>query len=166
MSQYEFNNGNPGATVVRSLDPIVIEKPRAPIHIHSYGGESPFFRALTKGRLMATKSDPKGDSPGVFYLPPRVYDPDTLALAEWVDVTDVAMKSARIHTHITVHKPGAFNRVPFPCHLISVEMDGCGTIMMSYLKDGDPQIGMAVEPRFNTVKPTFSILDLWWVPKK
>ena len=166
MRTYDFNNLHSDATIVRQLDPIVVEKPRNPIHIHTYGGETRFFKALTEGRLLATKADPNGDSAGTFFLPPRVYDPDTLELAEWIDVTDIAMEKAKIHTHITVHHPGAFNRVPFPCHLISVEIEGCSTIMMSYLLDGEPEIGLPIEPRFNTTNPTYSILDLHWVPKK
>ena len=166
MSEYPFNNLHPDATVVRHLEPIVIEKPRAPIHIHSYGGETIFFKGLTEGKLMATKADPRGPNPHFFYLPPRVYDPDTLERAQWIDVTDIARKTAKIHTHITVHKPGAFNRVPFPCHLISVEMEGCGTILMSYLVGSEPKIGLPIEPRFKTQNPTYSILDLYWVERR
>ncbi len=167
MSVYKFNNLNAEATIVRKLDPIVIEKPRAPIHIHSYGGETPFFRGLTEGRLLATKcTNPVCDPAGVegqVFLPPRVYCPDCLEKMEWIDVTNW---KGKVHTHITVKYPGAFNRLELPCHLISVEIEGVSTIMMSVLRDADPEIGLEIEPRFNTVHPTYSILDLYWVPKK
>jgi hypothetical protein len=167
--EYEFNNLNPGATVLRRLDPLVIEKPRAPIHIHTYGGETPFFKGLAEGRLMATrcinkKCDPAGKA-GYFFLPPRVYCPDCLEKMIWEDVTEIARRTARIHTHITVAHPGAFNRVPMPCELISVEVEGAETIIMSQLKGAKPEIGMPVEPVFNTSNPTFTILDLAWKPR-
>ncbi len=167
-NRYEFNNLNPTATIVRKLDPIVVEKPRAPIHIHTYGGETPFFKGLTEGRLMATKCtnphcDPSGKE-GYYHLPPRVYCPDCLEKMEWVDITDLATKTAKIHTYITVERPGAFNRVPMPCQLISVEIEGVATIIMSQLKNAVPKIGMRVKPVFETDKPTYSILDLAWVP--
>jgi uncharacterized protein len=166
---YEFDNLNKNATVLRRLDPIVIEKPRAPIHIHTYGGESPFFRGLTEGRLMATKCankkcDPSGKE-GYFHLPPRVYCPDCLEKMEWHDITERARKTAKVHTHITVANPGAFNRVPVPCELISVEIDGVATVIMSQLRGAKPEIGMPIEPVFNTSNPTFTILDLAWKPR-
>jgi hypothetical protein len=167
---YEFNNLNPNSTVLRRLDPIVIEKPRAPIHIHTYGGESPFFKGLAEGKLLATKCKNKKCKPagkeGQVFLPPRVYCPDCLEKMEWVDVTEPARKTARVHTHITVAHPGAFNRVPIPCELISVEIEGVATIIMSQLRGAKPEIGMPIEPVFETTQPTFTILDLAWVPRK
>ena len=167
---YEFNNLNPNSTVLRRRDPIVIEKPRAPIHIHTYGGESPFFKGLAEGKLLATKCKNKKCKPagkeGQVFLPPRVYCPDCLEKMEWVDVTEKARKTARVHTHITVAHPGAFNRVPIPCELISVEIEGVTTIIMSQLRNAKPEIGMPIEPVFETAKPTFTILDLAWVPRK
>jgi uncharacterized protein len=167
---FEFNNMNPGATVLRRLDPMVIEKPRNPIHIHTYGGETPFFRGLTEGRLMATKCtnkkcDPSGKA-GYYHLPPRVYCPDCLEKMTWEDITDLARKTAKIHTHITVANPGAFNRVPVPCEIISVEIEGVSTVIMSYLRGAKPEIGMPIEPVFETANPTYTILDLSWVPRK
>lgn len=166
---YEFNNLNPGATVLRRLDPIVLEKPRAPTHIHTYGGETPFFKGLTEGRLLATRCanpdcDPSGMA-GYLHLPPRVYCPDCLEKMVWEDITERAATTARVHTHIRVERPGAFNRVPMPCQLISVEIDGVATILMSVLSEGEPEIGLEIEPVFNTSKPTFTILDLSWRPR-
>ncbi len=165
---YEFNN--PQSTVLRCLDPIVVEKPRDLIHIHTYGGETPFFKGLTKGQLMATKClnkdcDPAGKA-GYYFLPPRVYCPDCLEKMEWEEITDLARESAKVHTHITVPCPGAFNRVPMPCQLISVEIEGVCTFLMSVLRDAEPEIGLEIEPVFETANPTFTILDLAWKPKK
>jgi hypothetical protein len=30
---------------------------------------------------------------------------------------------------------------------------------------GEPSIGLRVVPIFNTAAPTYTILDLWWVPE-
>jgi hypothetical protein len=166
---FDFDNMNPGATVVRSLDPLVIEKPRAPIHIHSYGNETPFFRGLANGKLLATCCKNKQCTPsgkqGYFYLPPRVYCPDCLEKMQWKDITTLATKTAKIHTHITVENPGAFNRVPMPCELISVEIEGVATVLMSQLEGAKPEIGMPIQPKFNKKNPTFTILDLFWIPR-
>ncbi len=166
---FEFDNLNPGATVLRSIDPMVVEKPRAPIHIHTYGGETPFFRGLTEGRLMGTRCiNPQCDvagKTGYVMLPPRVYCPDCLELMEWVDMTEVATKTAVVHTHISVARPGAFNRLPMPSQLISVEIEGVATILMSWMRKGTPEIGMKIKPWFNTRSPSFTILDLAWEPR-
>lgn len=166
---FEFDNLNPNATVLRSLDPLVLEKPRAPIHVHTYGGETPFFKGLTEGRLLATRCTNRGCDPagqdGRAFLPPRVACPDCLERTEWVDVTEQARQTARIHTHITVLHPGAFNRVPMPCELISVEIEGVCTLIMSQLRGGKPSIGLPIEPVFETSRPTFTILDLAWKPR-
>ncbi len=165
IESFDFNNFNTGATVLRSVDPIVIEKPRAPIHIHTYGGETPFFRGLTQGKLMATRCKTKGceTNNGEFHLPPRIYCPDCLEKMDWIEVKN---PEAIVHTHITVSYPGDFNRLEVPSQLISVEIKGCSTLMMSVLRNGEPEIGLPIVPRFNTTAPTFSILDLWWVPKR
>jgi uncharacterized OB-fold protein len=168
--KFEFDNMNPGASVLRSVDPIVIEKPRAPMHIHTYGAETPFFKGLTQGRLMATKCvnskcEVSGKE-GYFHLPPRIYCPDCLEKMQWEDITDLARRTAKIHTHITIEHPGAFNRVPMPCELISVEIEGVATNIMSQLVKAKPEIGMRIEPVFNTRQPSFTILDLAWQPVK
>ena len=36
---------------------------------------------------------------------------------------------------------------------------------MSYLALGDPQMGMRVVPIFQKLDPTFTILDMAWVPE-
>jgi hypothetical protein len=35
---------------------------------------------------------------------------------------------------------------------------------MSWLKEGQPEIGMPIQAVFNTQRPTHTILDLAWVP--
>ena len=50
-----------------------------------------------------------------------------------------------------------------PCPLISVEIEGVCTKLMSYLLEGEPEIGMPVRAWFRTDSPTNTILDLAWV---
>ena len=79
---------------------------------------------------------------------------------EWVEAPTVG----KVYTHSTVLYPGAPFRASPPCPLISVEIEGVCTKMMGYLKEGKPEMGMAVKAVFNTEKPTNTILDLAWVP--
>jgi hypothetical protein len=60
--------------------------------------------------------------------------------------------------------PGALFRASVPCPLISVAIEGVCTRIMSYLAEGEPEIGMSIKARFNTENPTHKILDLSWVP--
>ena len=54
--------------------------------------------------------------------------------------------------------------IPADTPLVSLEMEGVGTKLMSWLKEGTPKIGMKVKAVFNTERPTHTILDLAWVP--
>jgi len=38
--------------------------------------------------------------------------------------------------------------------------------LMGYLSVGEPEIGMKVVPIFNTTKPSYTILDISWVPEE
>ena len=143
-----------------SRDPMIIQNPKAFVHHHSYGGLSRFFEGLAQGKLLGTRN-PRKDAPETrIWLPPRVYDPDTWEKMEWAEAPTVG----RIFTHTTVLYPGASFRASVPCPLVSVEIEGVCTKMMSYLSQGTPEIGMPVRAVFNTDKPTNTILDLSWVP--
>lgn len=140
--------------------PMVIQNPKAFVHHHTYGGLTPFFQGLAQGKLLGTRN-PRADAPETrIWLPPRAYDPDTWEKMEWAEVEPVG----RIYTHTTVIYPGALFRASVPCPLISVEIEGVCTKLMSYLSEGTPEIGMPIKARFNTENPTNTILDLSWVP--
>ena len=62
-------------------------------------------------------------------------------------------------------RSGAFNLLDKPIRFINIEFEGVDTILMSYLSLGDPEIGMKVVPIFKTKNPTYTILDLSWVPE-
>lgn len=143
-----------------------VTNPRDMTYIHSYGGEAIFFESLSQGKLMATRCDAKGcDSKGTVYMPFRIHCPDCLGKNSVIDLTDIAKKTARIHTFMVCARSGAFNLLDRPIKFINIEFDGVATILMSYLSLGEPEFGMKVVPIFKTSGPTFTILDLSWVPK-
>ena len=143
-----------------------VTNPRQMTYIHSYGGEAPFFEALSRKQLLATRCDqPSCESRGATYLPFRIHCPDCLGRNGIVDVTDRARQSARVHTFMVCERAGAFNLLDRPIKFINIEFEGIDTILMSYLSLGEPRIGMEVVPIFRTQDPTFTILDLSWVPR-
>lgn len=142
-----------------------VTNPRDMTYIHAYGGEAVFFESLGQGRLLASRCDNQDcESTGTSYLPFRIHCPDCLGKNTVVDVTSIAGKTAKIHTFMVCERSGAFNLLEKPIRFINIEFDGIATILMSYLAVGDPAIGMAVTPIFQTVSPTCTILDLSWVP--
>ena len=143
-----------------------VTNPRAVTHIHMYGGEAVFFENLGKGKLYGTRCDnPECEFKGTNYIPFRIHCPDCLVKNTIVDFTDVAKKAAIIHTFMVCERSGAFNTLEKPIKFINVEFEGIATILMSYLSVGEPGIGMRVIPAFRTVNPTYTILDLSWVPE-
>jgi uncharacterized protein len=145
---------------------IGITNPRQLTHMHSYGGEAPFFEGLSQGKLMATRCDnPKCEAKGSMYQPFRIYCPDCLSKMSVIDMTDIAKKSAKVHTFMVCERSGAFNILDKPIKFINIEFDGVCTILMSYLAVGEPKMGMKVVPVFKRQDPTFTILDLCFVPE-
>lgn len=145
---------------------IGVTNPRELTHIHTYGGEAPFFEALSKGRLLATRCDNNDcEYKGSVYQPFRIHCPDCLGRNTIIDMTDIAKKSSKIHTFMICQRSGAFNSLDKPIKFINIEFDGVCTILMGYLSVGEPKFGMRVVPIFNTLDPTYTILDLAWVPE-
>jgi len=145
---------------------IGITNPRTLTHMHSYGVEAPFFENLSKGKLMATRCDnPKCETKGSIYQPFRIYCPDCLSKNTVFDMTDLARKTAKVHTFMVCERSGAFNSLNKPIKFINIEFDGVVTILMSYLAVGEPEMGMRVVPIFQKLDPTYTILDMAWVPE-
>lgn len=143
-----------------------ITNPREMTYIHSYGGEAIFFESLSQGKLLATRCDSKScETEGTIYIPFRIHCPECLGKNTVIDLTDIAKKTATVHTFMTCARSGAFNLLDKPIRFINIEFDGVSTILMSYLSVGEPAIGMKVVPIFKTSGPTFTILDLSWVPE-
>jgi hypothetical protein len=143
-----------------------VTNPRDMTFIHSYGGEAIFFESLSQGKLPATRCDSMDcDSKGTVYIPFRIHCPDCLGKNSVIDLTDIAKKTARIHTFMVCERSGAFNILDKPIKFVNIEFDGVATILMSYLSIGEPKLDMKVIPIFKTSGPTFTILDLSWVPQ-
>lgn len=143
-----------------------ITNPRDLTHIHAYGGEAPFFESLKDGKLLATRCDNQEcPAHGSIYVPFRIFCMDCLGDNTIVDITDLARTTSKVHTFMITERTGAFNTLPKPIRFINIQFDGVCTILMGYLSVGEPEIGMRVVPIFKTKNPTFTILDLSWVPK-
>ncbi|MBC8213661.1 MAG: hypothetical protein ISR90_01330 [Candidatus Marinimicrobia bacterium] len=143
-----------------------VTNPRSLTHIHAYGGESIFFESLSKGKLLGTKCEnPDCEANGSIFIPFRIHCPDCLAKNTVVDMTEVANKGAKVYTFMTTERTGAFNTLEKPIRFVNVEFEGVPTILMGYLSVGEPRMGMKVVPIFQTKNPTFTILDLSWVPE-
>lgn len=142
-----------------------ITNPRDVTHIHMYGGEAPFFENLSKGKLLGTRCD-NTDCPAdqSIFIPFRIHCPDCLGRNSIVDMTETAKTGAIVHTFMTTERTGAFNTLPTPIRFVNVEFAGVPTILMGNLAVGEPKMGMRVVPIFRTKQPTYTILDLAWVP--
>jgi len=145
---------------ILTQDPLVIKNPKNWYHAHSYGGWGRFFAGLLDRKLLATRCTNRRCDEKRLWLPPRCECPDCWHEMEWVEAPTVGT----IYTHSTVLYPGAPFRATTPCPLISVNIEGVCTKRMSYLKEGEPEIGMPIKAVFNTESPTNTILDLAWVP--
>ncbi len=142
-----------------------VTKPRDMTYVHTYGGEAVFFESLSQGKLLATKCEnPACEANGSIFQPFRIYCPDCLSKMAVIDMTDLAKKSAVVHTFMVCERSGAFNVLDKPIRFINIEFDNVCTILFSYLLLGEPQIGQRVVPVFKYHNPTYSILDLSWVP--
>ncbi|MEA3559514.1 MAG: hypothetical protein U9R75_09705 [Candidatus Thermoplasmatota archaeon] len=143
-----------------------VTNPRNMTYVHTYGGESIFFESLGKGKLLASRCDnPDCESYGSLFIPYRIHCPDCLFKNSPVDITDKAKDNATVHTFMITERTGAFNTLPKPIKFVNVEFEGIPTILMGPLIVGVPEIGMKVVPIFKTKDPTFTIMDILWVPK-
>lgn len=143
-----------------SENPFVVINPKTWGHYHTYGASGKFFHGLRDRKLLATRCTNPTCPEKRLWLPPRPDCPDCWQKMEWCE----APQHGRIYTWSIVKYPGALFKLPPGTPLISVELDGVCTKLMSWLKEGEPRIGMAVRAEFNTAKPTNTILDLAWVP--
>jgi len=142
-----------------------VTNPRDMTYIHAYGGEAPFFEALSQGKLLGTRCDnPDCEFQGTVYQPFRIHCMDCLGRNTIIDMTDAAQKNAVIHTFMVCERSGAFSLLDKPIKFINVEFEKVDTILMSYLSKGSPEIGMRVVPIFKKQSPTYTIMDLSWVP--
>jgi uncharacterized OB-fold protein len=162
----KFHHAVPGTPIWKGDKLCGVTNPRNMTYIHSYGGEWPFFKGLSEAKLIASRCDnPKCETKGSIYMPFRIHCPDCLGRNAHADITENARKTAKIHTFMICERSGAFNALDKPIKFINIEFDFVTTILMSYLSAGTPEIGLRVIPIFRTHAPTYTILDLSWVPE-
>jgi uncharacterized OB-fold protein len=140
--------------------PLTVKNPKTWHHTHSYGGWGKFFQGLREGKLLATRCTNPECAEKRLFIPPRCNCVDCWHDTEWVEAPQVGT----IYTHSTVTYPGELFKLPPGTPLISIELEGVCTKLMSWLKEGKPEFGMKVKAVFNTRNPTNTILDLAWVP--
>jgi uncharacterized OB-fold protein len=144
----------------------VIEWPRAPMHYHTYGLLTPYFKGLTKGELMATRCmNPKcpiskGD--GLLWIPPRADCPDCHQPMEWVKMDNPVV--GEVYAYTWVERGGEGLEIEPPYYQIDIALDGVTTIPKGYLVDRDVKlkIGDKVKACFRTDAPTNTCLDIYW----
>jgi uncharacterized OB-fold protein len=140
--------------------PLVIKNLKTWFHSHSYGGWGKFFKGLQQGTLLATRCTNPDCPEKRLFIPPRVDCVDCWHRTQWVEAPTVGT----IYTFSEITYPGELFRAEAPVYLISVEIEGVCTKLMSYLWEGTPAFGMPVKAKFHTEHPTNTILDLCWVP--
>lgn len=141
-------------------EPMIIKNLKNWYHVHSYGGWSKFFQGLKEGKLYGTRCTNPDCQEHRIFIPPRPDCVDCWHRTEWVEVPPVGT----IYTFSEVTYPGELFRAEAPVPLISLEIEGVCTKLMSYMKEGKPEFGMKVKAVFETENPTNTILDLAWVP--
>jgi uncharacterized OB-fold protein len=162
---HHLTQNEPIRDVDNDLKLLGVTNPRSMTYMHSYGGEAPFFEGLGLGKLLGTRCDNDAcETKGSIYQPFRIHCPDCLGRNTVIDMTDIAKKSAEIYTFMICQRSGAFNILDKPIKFINIKFDGVCTILMSYLSIGEPEIGVKVVPIFKTQDPTYTIVDLSWVP--
>lgn len=163
----KFHIAYPNTPIYDENDKLMgVTNPRDLTHIHAYGGEAIFFESLKDGKLLGTQcNNPDCEHSGNIAIPFKIHCPDCLGKNTVIDLTKKAYETATVHTFMITERTGAFNTLKKPIKFINIEFEGVDTILMSYMSFGEPEIGMKVVPIFKTVDPTFTILDLSWVPK-
>ena len=145
-------------TIVYSLDPLVIRDHYEIDYLHSYAEDSPFFVALTKGKLLGSRCT----GCGYTYATPRAHCMECGAGTKWHELP----LNGRIHTYTTCHYGGEQFLKETPFTLILVEFDGADTLFLSRLKGITPDrvcIGLPVIPRFEKT-PSLKVTDVWFEP--
>jgi uncharacterized OB-fold protein len=154
--------------ITRKEDVWVLHFPRfgkEGTHYHSYGMLTPYFRGLTRGRLMATRcvnaGCPISKGRGELWLPPRADCPDCHQPMMW---EQVKKPEGYIYAFTYVERGGSGLEIECPYYQIDVKIEGVCTILKSYLVDRKPiKIGDRVRARFRKGKEaTHTCLDLCW----
>ncbi len=145
----------------------VVEFPRTLMHYHTYGELTPYFKALTEGKLMGTKcvnpKCPVSKGNGETWIPPRADCPDCYSKMEWVEMPNPL--KGKIYSFTRVEHGGTGLELSTPYYQIDVMLDGVCTIPKGYLVNAKtaPKIGQKVRAFFRTgAKATHTCLDVYW----
>ena len=142
-----------------------IEWPRSPLHYHTYGMLTPYFKGLTEGVLKGTRclnpGCPISKGEGLAWIPPRADCPDCHQPMTWVDIENPV---GEVYAYTLVERGGAGLEIELPYYQIDILMDGVTTIPKGYLVDRgvDIKMGTKVKAGFRTENPTHTCLDIFW----
>jgi uncharacterized OB-fold protein len=140
------------------MDPLVIRDHYEIDYRHSYAEDSPFFLALTRGRLLGSRCT----GCGYRYATPRAHCMACGRPTAWYELP----LRGRVHTFTTCHYGGEAFLKETPFTLVLVEFDEADTLFLSRLKTSAPEtvrIGMPVRARFAET-PSFKVTDVWFEP--
>lgn len=135
-------------------------------HHHTLGLLTPYFKALTEGKLMATRcangTCPISHGEGAHWLPPRADCPDCHQPMVW---EEIKKPTGEIYTYTLVERGGSGLEIECPYYQIDVLMPGVCTIVKGYLvnRDRKIKIGDKVKAGFHIGKEaTNTCLDIYW----
>ena len=135
-------------------------------HFHTYGLLTPYFKALTMGRLLATRCVnarcPISRGDGELWLPPRADCPDCHHAMVWEEIVE---PRGYVYTYTLVERGGTGLEIPTPYYQIDVKIECVGTIVKSYLVGNTRpiRIGDRVKACFRTgERATHTALDLYF----
>ena len=154
-----------GAAIFRDangVESLIIRYPYSITYIHSYAEDSPFFLALSEGKLKGSKCTARRC--GATYATPRGHCMRCGAPTEWIDLP----LTGKLHSWTTCHFGSEAFLKETPYNLALVEFEGIDSLLLARVKDAvesDLYVGMPVEARFDP-NPKYSITDVWFVPKK
>jgi len=156
------------AEITESGDTWILHFPRfgpEGTHYHTYGLLTPYFKGLTKGKLLGTRcvnpGCPIGKGDGQLWLPPRADCPDCHHEMIW---QEIEIPEGTIYAYTYVERGGSGLEIECPYYQIDIKLEGVGTILKSYLLDREPiEIGDRVRAVFRTGEDaTHTCLDLAW----
>ena len=141
------------------IDPIVLKDHFEIDYTHSYAQDSPFFAALTKGKLLGSRCGQCAYT----YATPRSHCMYCGSRTRWMELP----QEGKVHTYTTCYFAGEAFLKETPFTLVLVEFEHVNTLFLSRLKEVDPQtvrIGMPVKAQF-VKRPKLKVSDIYFVPK-
>jgi uncharacterized OB-fold protein len=145
-------------TVLYGVDPLILRDHYEIDYRHSYAEDSPFFVALSKGKLLGSRCPRCAYT----FATPRAHCMHCGAPTEWHELP----LTGRVHTFTTCYYGGEAFLKETPFTLVLVEFEGANTLFLSRLKNLEPEgvrIGLPVRARFAKT-PAFKVTDVWFEP--